>query len=133
MILKRTVFKIKKKFPNACADTIERAFVDSYGKQNNLSFRYAFEIEEFLDKKDYSKISEFITNNISLQRLDELVIAFECLIDQNKNDGGHLRARLVEETERRAANLFPHVRSGRIRGIGQSALGSLGLEREKAL
>ena len=87
--MKKTVLKIKKKFPNACVDTIERAFVDSYGKQNCLSFQYAFEVKEFLDKKDYSNISEFITNNISLQSLDELVIAFEYLVNQNdkKNNG----------------------------------------------
>ncbi|OUT19695.1 HsdM family class I SAM-dependent methyltransferase [Campylobacter concisus] len=81
--MKKSISRIKNKFPNACVETIERAFVYSYGKQNKLTFQHTFEIKKFLGKKDYSEISEFITDNIPLRGLDELVVAFECLVTEN--------------------------------------------------
>ena len=87
--MKKSIFRIKKKFPIACVETIERAFIDSYGKQNKLALQHTFEIKKFLSEKDYSEISEFITENIPLSGLDELVVAFECLVTENdkKNNG----------------------------------------------
>jgi adenine-specific DNA-methyltransferase len=87
--LKKCISRIKKKFPKASVGTIERAFIDSYGKQNKLSFQYTFEIKKFLSIKDYYEISDFISDNISLSGLDELVVAFECLVteDDKKNKG----------------------------------------------
>lgn len=87
--MKKSISKIKKKFPDASVETIERAFVDSYGKQNKLAFQHTFEIKKFLSEKDYSEISEYVTDNISLRGLDELVVAFECLVTENdkKNNG----------------------------------------------
>ena len=87
--MKKSIFRIKKKFPIACVETIERAFIDSYGKQNKLALQHTFEIKKFLSENDYSEISEFITENIPLSGLDELVVAFECLVTENdkKNNG----------------------------------------------
>lgn len=87
--IKKSISRIKKKYPNVNVETIERAFIDSYGKQNDLSFEQTTEIERFLREKDYSEVSEFISENIILNGLDELVIAFECLVteEEKKNKG----------------------------------------------
>lgn len=81
--MKKSISRIKKKFPKTGAETIERAFVDAYGKQNKLGFQQTYEIKRFLKIKDYTEISEFITENVVLQSLDDLVVAFECLVTGN--------------------------------------------------
>jgi len=49
--IKKSISRIKKKYPNVYVETIERAFIDSYGKQNNLSFEQTTEIKRFLREK----------------------------------------------------------------------------------
>ena len=87
--MKKSISKIKKKFPSVCVETLERAFIDSYGKQKKLAFQQTFEIKKFLNVKDYSEISNYITENVVLHGMDDLVIAFECLVTENdkKNKG----------------------------------------------
>ena len=81
--MKKSISRIKKKYLGIKMETIERAFIDSYGKQNKLEFQSTYVIKDFLKVKDYEEISDFITENIALRNLDELVIAFECLIPEN--------------------------------------------------
>lgn len=87
--MKKCISRIKKKYPEADVETIEKAFVDSYGKQNKLDLHNTYVIEKFLSSGEYSEISDFVTENIALHSLDELVIAFECLVPEydKKNNG----------------------------------------------
>lgn len=87
--MKKSISRIRKKYPGIKVETIERAFIDAYGKQNKLEFQNTYVIKDFLRAGGYAEISEFITENIVLQGLDELVIAFECLIPEaNKKSNG---------------------------------------------
>lgn len=87
--MKKNICKIRKKYPEADDETIEKAFVDSYGKQNILDLHNTYVIKNFLSTGEYSEISNFVTENIVLHSLDELVIAFECLVpDYDKKSNG---------------------------------------------
>jgi len=87
--LKKIISKIKRKFPRASIEAIERAFIISYGKQNGLDYGKTYEINSFIGRDDYTEISNYISNEIKLSCLDDLVIAFEFLVDDNekKNNG----------------------------------------------
>lgn len=112
--MKKCIAKIKRRFPGIAVDTIERAFIDSYGKQNKLEFENTYAIKDFLELEDYSEISNFITNNIALQGLDELVMAFECLIPEiSKKSNGvvytppQIRRYITEELIK--MEYIPHI------------------------
>ncbi len=87
--MKKIISKIKRKFPRATIETIEKAFIISYGKQNELDYEKTNEIKSFIGIDDNMEISNYISNEIKLSCLDELVIAFEFLVDDNekKNNG----------------------------------------------
>lgn len=68
--MKKSISRIRKNFPEIKVETIERAFIDSYGKQNKLEFQNTYVIKDFLSVGGYAEISEFITENIALQSLE---------------------------------------------------------------
>lgn len=87
--MKKFISKIKRKFPRASIEVIEKAFIISYGEQNGLDYEKTYEIKSSIGKADYTEISNYISTEMELSCLDDLVIAFEFLVDDNekKNNG----------------------------------------------
>ena len=87
--MKKSITKVKKRFSDVNIQVIERAFVSSYIKQHAINIESSVEICRFLEQQDYSHVEQYITDTISLVSLDELVVAFECLVDdsEKKNNG----------------------------------------------
>lgn len=87
--MKKIIAKIKRKFVDVNIQTIERAFVSVYVKQRHVDIELSAVVKKFLKQKDYCLIEEYLTEAVSLKSLDELVFAFECLVDDadKKNNG----------------------------------------------
>lgn len=87
--MKKFISKIKRKFPRSSIEVIEKAFIISYGEQNGLDYGKTYEIKSFIGKDDYTEISNYISTEMELSCLDDLVVAFEFLVDDNekKNNG----------------------------------------------
>ena len=87
--MKKFISKIKRKFPRSSIEVIEKAFIISYGEQNGLDYGKTYEIKSSIGKDDYTEISNYISTEMELSCLDDLVVAFEFLVDDNekKNNG----------------------------------------------
>lgn len=87
--MKKIISKIRRKFPDASIEAIERAFVNSYVQQHLVELLKTCEIKRFLSVKDFDNVSQYVTSNCPLKGLDDLVIAFEVLVEDadKKNKG----------------------------------------------
>lgn len=98
--MKRTITSIQSKFPEYDNRAIEIAFIFSYVKQNNISYKKSSIICSFIGDADirYKCISDYIDKHVELKSIDELIMIFEILIDSadKKIKGLYIHRRLYE-------------------------------------
>lgn len=82
--MKKLIAKIRKSFPYSSIKQIEAAFIATYGLQHHLELHNSVIIKRFLGGCSYKEIADFISENMIIQGVDELVIAFEILIENEK-------------------------------------------------
>lgn len=96
--MKRIIAFIKSKFSEYDNNTIEKAFIFSYVRQNNINYKKSDIIYSFIDDVDirYRHIADYIDENIKLKSIDELLMVFEILIGSaNKKNKGIVYTPLV--------------------------------------
>lgn len=84
--MKKTVSSIQTKFPKYSNQSIERALVFSYLRSKSIDYNKSEFICSFLneDDSDYEMIADYIDVNANVKNLDDLIAAFEILVDSNK-------------------------------------------------
>ncbi len=89
--MKKTISSIQAKFPKYSNQSIERALVLSYLHSNSIFYNNSDIICSFLDGDDsgHELIADYIDVNADIKDLDDLIVAFEILVDSNekKNKG----------------------------------------------
>lgn len=89
--MKKLIASIQSKFPDHGNHAIEQAFVLSYLRKKALNYSSNEVIKAFLDDKDsnYELISDYIDERSCISNLDDLIVAFEILVDsgEKKNKG----------------------------------------------
>lgn len=89
--MKRIIASIQSKFPEYDSRVIEKAFIFSYVRQNNINYKESSIIRAFIGDVDirYKCISDYIDEIAELKSIDELIMVFEILIDSTdkKNKG----------------------------------------------
>lgn len=89
--MKKTISSIRTKFPKCSNRSIEKALVLSYTRSKSIFYSDSKIINSFLaeEDSDYKLIVSYIDANVTIKNLDELIAAFEILMDsdEKKNKG----------------------------------------------
>ena len=82
--MKKIISQIKRIFHIADTKIIEKALIASYAQQHSIELQDTIEIKKFLLHEEYDEIAMYISLNHPLNGLDDLVTAFEVLVDGTK-------------------------------------------------
>ena len=89
--MKALINKLQRKFKEVNSQNIEGALIFDYVKNKHLNIEQSVVLKKFLDKyrKQNTQLEEYIERNLSISTIDDLIAAFELLIDENerKNNG----------------------------------------------